>query len=142
MTKAMQKPWEPTAPIFGDDAARVLGLQILELALFSLNRMIKADGPDEWPDADSDVSVALQIAVEEAQRMQQAIYSGCDADQMDWAMVSLACLINVAFTAYSPKDKTKTGRHLQRLVRCFDVFPELLEYTAKAPGNSSAGGAA
>ena len=142
MTKAMQKPWEPTAPIFGEDAARVLGLQILELVLFSLNRMIKADGPDEWPDADSDVSVALQIAVEEAQRMQQAIYGGFDADQMDWALVRLGCLIRVAYAAYAPKDKTPTGRHMQYLGRCFAAFPELLESTAKAPGNSSAGGAA
>ena len=125
--------WTPKSAIFGDDAARVLGLQVTAFVLYQLTAILDREEPDDWPSEAADSSLAVQIAMEEAQRIEQAIHAGREIDDIHHALIRLGCLLRCAWLAYTPQSSTYPGRVLERLPDSINAFCHLLEVAQSTP---------
>lgn len=132
-TEKRMNSWTPKSAIFGDDAARVLGLQLTALVLYQLTVIQDAEGPDDWPSEAADSSLAVQIAMEEAQRIEQAIHAGREIDDIHHALIRLGCLLRCAWLAYTPQSSTYPGRVLESLPGSINAFCHLLEEVIHSP---------
>lgn len=131
--KTTANSWTPKNTIFGDDAARVLGLQVTALVLHQLTEILDREEPDDWPSEAADSSLAVQIAMEEAQRTEQAIHAGREIDDIHHALIRLGCLLRCAWLAYTPQSSTYPGRVLERLPDSINAFCHLLEEVIHSP---------
>ena len=125
--------WTPRSPIFGDDAARVLGLQVTALVLYQLTAILDREEPDDWPSEAADSSLAVQVAMEEVPRIEQAIHAGREIDDIHHALIRLGCLLRCAWLAYTPQASTYPGRVLERLPDSINAFCHLLEVAQSTP---------
>ena len=125
--------WTPERTIFGDDAARVLGLQVTALVLYQLTAILDREEPDDWPSAAADSSLAIQVAMEEVPRIEQAIHAGREIDDIHHALIRLGCLLRCAWSAYTPQSSTYPGRVLERLPDSINAFCHLLEVAQSTP---------
>lgn len=125
--------WTPKSAIFGDDAARVLGLQVTALVLYQLTAILDREEPDDWPSAAADSSLAVQIATEEVQRIEKAIHAGQKIYDIHHALIRLGCLLRCAWLAYTPQASTYPGRVLERLPDSINAFCHLLEEVIHSP---------
>lgn len=117
----------PKKEIFGDDAVRVLGLQVAAFVLLQLTVIQDSEGPDDWPSEAADSSLAIQIAMEEVPRIEQAIHAGREIDDIHHALIRLGCLLRCAWLAYTPQSSTYPGRILASLPNSINAFCHLLE---------------
>ena len=125
--------WTPKSAIFGDDAARVLGLQVTAFVLYQLTAILDREEPDDWPSEAADSSLAVQIAMEEVPRIEQAIHAGREIDDIHHALIRLGCLLRCAWLAYTPQASTYPGRVLERLPDSINAFCHLLEVAQSTP---------
>ena len=125
--------WTPRSPIFGDDAARVLGLQVTAFVLYQLTAILDREEPDDWPSEAADSSLAVQVAMEEVPRIEQAIHAGREIDDIHHALIRLGCLLRCAWLAYTPQASTYPGRVLERLPDSINAFCHLLEVAHSTP---------
>ena len=125
--------WTPKSAIFGDDAARVLGLQVTAFVLYQLTAILDREEPDDWPSAAADSSLAIQVAMEEVPRIEQAIHAGREIDDIHHALIRLGCLLRCAWLAYTPQASTYPGRVLERLPDSINAFCHLLEVAQSTP---------
>ena len=125
--------WTPKSAIFGDDAARVLGLQVTALVLYQLTAILDREEPDDWPSEAADSSLAVQVAMEEVPRIEQAIHAGREIDDIHHALIRLGCLLRCAWLAYTPQASTYPGRVLERLPDSINAFCHLLEVAHSTP---------
>ena len=125
--------WTPRSAIFGDDAARVLGLQVTAFVLYQLTAILDREEPDDWPSEATDSSLAVQIAMEEVPRIEQAIHAGREIDDIHHALIRLGCLLRCAWLAYTPQASTYPGRVLERLPDSINAFCHLLEVAQSTP---------
>ena len=125
--------WAPKSAIFGDDAARVLGLQVTALVLYQLTAILDREEPDDWPSEAADSSLAVQVAMEEVPRIEQAIHAGREIDDIHHALIRLGCLLRCAWLAYTPQASTYPGRVLERLPDSINAFCHLLEVAQSTP---------
>lgn len=132
-TEKRANSWTPKSAIFGDDAARVLGLQVTAFVLYQLTVIQDAEGPDDWPSEAADSSLAVQIAMEEVPRIEQAIHAGREIDDIHHALIRLGCLLRCAWSAYTPQSSTYPGRVLERLPDSINAFCHLLEVAQSTP---------
>ena len=132
-TEKRANSWTPKSAIFGDDAARVLGLQVTALVLHQLTEILDREEPDDWPSEAADSSLAVQIATEEVLRIEKAIHAGWEIDDIHHALIRLGCLLRCAWLAYTPQASTYPGRVLERLPDSISAFCHLLEVTQSAP---------
>lgn len=131
--KTTVNTWTPKSAIFGDDAARVLGLQVTAFVLYQLTAILDREEPDDWPSAAADSSLAVQIAMEEVPRIEQAIHAGREIDDIHHALIRLGCLLRCAWLAYTPQSSTYPGRVLERLPDSINAFCHLLEVAQSTP---------
>ena len=132
-TDKRENSWTPKSAIFGDDAARVLGLQVTAFVMYKLAVIQDAEGPDDWPSEAADSSHAVQIAMEEVPRIEQAIHAGREIDDIHHALIRLGCLLRCAWLAYTPQSSTYPGRVLERLPDSINAFCHLLEVAQSTP---------
>ena len=125
--------WTPKSAIFGDDAARVLGLQVTAFVLYQLTAILDREEPDDWPSEAADSSLAVQVAMEEVPRIEQAIHAGREIDDIHHALIRLGCLLRCAWLAYTPQASTYPGRVLERLPDSINAFCHLLEVAQSTP---------
>ena len=125
--------WTPKSAIFGDDAARVLGLQVTAFVLYQLTAILDREEPDDWPSEAADSSLAVQVAMEEVPRIEQAIHAGREIDDIHHALIRLGCLLRCAWLAYTPQASTYPGRVLERLPDSINAFCHLLEVAHSTP---------
>jgi hypothetical protein len=125
--------WTPKSAICGDDAARVLGLQVTAFVLYQLTAILDREEPDDWPSAATDSSLAVQIAMEEVLRIEQAIHAGREIDDIHHALIRLGCLLRCAWLAYTPQSSTYPGRVLESLPDSINAFCHLLEVAQSTP---------
>ena len=95
-TEKRANTWTPKNTIFGNDAARVLGLQVTAFVLYQLTAILDREEPDDWPSEAADSSLAVQIAMEEVPRIEQAIHAGREIDDIHHALIRLGCLLRCA----------------------------------------------
>ncbi len=131
--KTTANSWTPKNTIFGDDAARVLGLQVTALVLHQLTEILDREEPDDWPSEAADSSLAVQVAMEEVPRIEQAIHAGREIDDIHHALIRLGCLLRCAWLAYTPQASTYPGRVLERLPDSINAFCHLLEVAQSTP---------
>ena len=131
--KTTLNSWTPKSAFFGDDAARVLGLQVTALVLYQLTAILDREEPDDWPSEAADSSLAVQIAMEEVPRIEQAIHAGREIDGIHHALIRLGCLLRCAWLAYTPQSSTYPGRVLERLPDSINAFCHLLEVAQSTP---------
>ena len=122
--KTTVNTWTPESAIFGDDAARVL---------YQLTAILDCEEPDDWPSEAADSSLAVQIAMEEVPRIEQAIHAGREIDDIHHALIRLGCLLRCAWLAYTPQASTYPGRVLERLPDSINAFCHLLEVAQSTP---------
>ena len=132
-TDKRENSWTPKSAIFGDDAARVLGLQVTTLALHQLTAILDREEPDDWPSEAADSSLAIQVAMEEVLRVEQAIHAGQKIYDIHHALIRLGCLLRCAWLAYTPQSSTYPGRVLERLPDSINAFCHLLEVAQSTP---------
>ena len=125
--------WTPKSAIFGDDAARVLGLQVTAFVLYQLTAILDREEPDDWPSEAADSSLAVQVAMEEVPRIEQAIHAGREIDDIHHALIRLGCLLRCAWLAYTQQASTYPGRVLERLPDSINAFCHLLEVAHSTP---------
>ena len=125
--------WTPKSAIFGDDAARVLGLQVTAFVLYQLTAILDREEPDDWPSEAADSSLVVQVAMEEVPRIEQAIHAGREIDDIHHALIRLGCLLRCAWLAYTPQASTYPGRVLERLPDSINAFCHLLEVAHSTP---------
>ena len=131
--KTTVNTWTPESAIFGDDAARVLGLQVTAFVLYQLTAILDREEPDDWPSEAADSSLAVQIAAEEVLRIEKAIHAGQKIDDIHHALIRLGCLLRCAWLAYTPQSSTYPGRVLERLPDSINAFCHLLEVAQSTP---------
>jgi hypothetical protein len=131
--KTTLNSWTPKSAFFGDDAARVLGLQVTALVLYQLTAILDREEPDDWPSEAADSSLAVQVAMEEVPRIEQAIHAGREIDDIHHALIRLGCLLRCAWLAYTPQSSTYPGRVLERLPDSINAFCHLLEVAQSTP---------
>ena len=119
--------------VFGDDAARVLGLQVTAFVLYQLTAILDREEPDDWPSEAADSSLAVQIAMEEVRRVEQAIHAGQKIYDIHHALIRLGCLLRCAWLAYTPQSSTYPGRVLESLPGSINAFCHLLEVAQSTP---------
>ena len=132
-TEKRANSWTPKSAIFGDDAARVLGLQVTAFVLYQLTAILDREEPDDWPSEAADSSLAVQVAMEEVPRIEQAIHAGREIDDIHHALIRLGCLLRCAWLAYTPQASTYPGRVLERLPDSINAFCHLLEVAQSTP---------
>ena len=131
--KTTVNTWTPKSAIFGNDAARVLGLQVTAFVLYQLTAILDREEPDDWPSEAADSSLAVQVAMEEVPRIEQAIHAGREIDDIHHALIRLGCLLRCAWLAYTPQASTYPGRVLERLPDSINAFCRLLEVAQSTP---------
>lgn len=131
--KTTLNSWTPKSAIFGNDAARVLGLQVTALVMHQLTEILDREEPDDWPSAAADSSLAIQIAMEEVLRVEKAIHAGREIGDIHHALIRLGCLLRCAWLAYTPQASTYPGRVLECLPDSINAFCHLLEVAQSAP---------
>ena len=131
--KTTANTWTPKSAIFGDDAARVLGLQVTAFVLYQFTAILDREEPDDWPSEAADSSLAVQVAMEEVPRIEQAIHAGREIDDIHHALIRLGCLLRCAWLAYTPQSSTYPGRVLERLPDSLNAFCHLLEVAQSTP---------
>ena len=132
-TEKRVNTWIPKSAICGDDAARVLGLQVTAFVLYQLTVIQDAEGPDDWPSEAADSSLAVQVAMEEVPRIGQAIHAGREINDIHHALIRLGCLLRCAWLAYTPQSSTYPGRVLESLPDGINAFCHLLEVARSTP---------
>lgn len=132
-TEKRADTWTPKNAICGDDAARVLGLQVTAFVLYQLTAILDREEPDDWPSAAADSSLAIQVAMEEVPRIEQAIHAGREIDDIHHALIRLGCLLRCAWRGYTPQSSTYPGRVLERLPDSINAFCHLLEVAQSTP---------
>ena len=122
------------AILFGEDAAHLVGLQIMESVtdrLADLWREACEGGSDGggWDDAHADASITLQITCEEAARIQAEVQAGADTHRLVGGLSRLMALL-VGVQALRPDQDDYSSRALKALPQELVGLSNLAEHVA------------
>lgn len=121
------------AAIFGEQAARTVAIQALHSIERSLDWIWKEateGGSDKggWPDEDADASIALQIALEERNRIEDEAHAGANSDRLAGNLVRLHSLLK-GVNALRTNQDDFSSRLLSSLCREINAYATLIEHT-------------
>lgn len=122
------------AILFGEDAAHLVGLQIMETVkdrLADLWREACEGGADGsgWDDAHADAAITLQITCEEARRIQAEVQAGADTHRLVGGLSRLMALL-VGVQALRPGQDDYSSRALKALPQELVGLCNLAEHVA------------
>lgn len=122
----------PAAPIFGEEAGRIVAQQALQHIGRSLTHLWAdayegdADGLG-WGYADADALIVLKITIEEHERIEAAAKDGADAIRLAGGISRLAALLAGVNTLRTEQDEYSTPI-LQDMAQELTGFTKLIEH--------------